>query len=627
MTDIRRRDFLSFCTGLGASALLPGCLARPTTASSGQQQQPNFLILFADDLGIGDLACEGNTQVRTPNIDALAGESVRFRNFFVQACCAPSRAALLTGRAPHKAGTWGVHQGRANLNLDEHTFAEHLSEAGYETFVTGKWHNGSAGPWHPAERGFNQTRVASYSPYYREMESYSQDRFTFAGWRCDQLVNLTSDFMSHNRNQPFCAYLPFVNPHTPWKAPQPLIDSYKAQGLSDELSLYYAVVEHMDKNIGVLLKNLELFGLDKNTVVIFCSDNGGTHGKINNEADWTSRNPQGYRGEKGDIWDLGVRSPLYIRYPAGFEPQTVKTNTCIEDMYPTLLDLADIPLPLEQKPLDGRSIVPLLNNGDRAVWQERYICQTHFDPYWEGKTEQHDMRDHKKPQPYILEKQSLTIRDERYKLCQVGPSFDHSDRNFGHIDGYKRGPLYQLYDTIIDHGETNNIANQHPEIVERMRTTLHAWYAPVIAQSETLFQPPVYPIGYLPSNPDAPTEMCCNLSSSTHVVNGIRGRFGVKPKWKDAHDSIHLQARVLRSGTYAIRLHAIHVKDDCDLEIRVGGQVLTRSFAKQTGSFIPFGELQLEKCDLTEIALTLTRARTDEKAAIKKAFWVGFTPV
>jgi len=574
-------------------------------------ERPNFLILFTDDQGFGDLSLHGNEYLETPNMDALGRESVQFSNFFVQACCSPSRACLLTGRSPHEVGVWGVHMGRSYINLEETLFPEMLKDAGYTTFMAGKWHNGKDGSWYPWNRGFDEVFMGDYHQKSSRITHNGEKAKTFDGWERDTLIQHCVDFMTENQDRPFCAYMPFFTPHTPWVAPERLIEKHKARGQSDKMSLFNAYMEHLDEGIGTLLGELDRLGLAENTVVIFMSDNGPTPGGMNAE-DFKKRNPQGYRGAKGDIWDLGLRSPFFVRWPGKFKPQTVTWNTGIEDIYPTLAELAGAEIPKGKK-LAGKSIVPLLQEGQAATWTDRFIRREHFDPYWSGKTEQHDLLSDRSLIRY--EDQSLTIRNQRFKLCQVGPTFDHADHEFAHTEGYVRGALYQLYDIQTDPAETNDVSAEHPELFAEMKAALEAWYRPIM-EAPNAFPKPSIELGF-----PGEEKNRIRLSLAYKMAGSVkRSRFQSMPQWIQAGDQITLHATVMKTGRYQVTLHGKHFVDGSKVEIRVGDSVLQKEISgAEKLSFVPLGTLNLKDKGATDLTFTLLEIPGDKPLA--SPFW------
>ena len=619
---MNRRDFIKKSITWSTGAFLTGSFAGCALAKNHPQKlqknigQPNFLILFSDDQGYGDLSLHGNKYLETPNIDSLAKESVQFKNFFVHACCAPSRAALLTGRNPHEVGVWGVHMGRPYINLDEKLFSDVLQESGYKTFMAGKWHSGMQTPWAPWNRGFDDAYVGGYNQKTSRVSYNGSKPKPFEGeWQRDYLINKCVDFLKKNKNNRFCAYMPFFTPHTPWVAPDRLIDKYKKKGCSEKLALFNAYMEHLDEGIGTLLNSLKNLGLDENTVVIYMSDNGPTHGKNKDEDDWELRNPQNFRGEKGDIWDLGIRSPLFIRYPAKYKPAVVEQNVCIEDIYPTLLDMANIKTP-ENKILNGKSIVPLL--ADPSVnWKDRYIVREHFDPHWTGKEEQHDLLTDFSAIKY--EDQSLSIRNQRFKLCKIGRAFDHSDRNYEKHEGYKRGSEYQLYDITKDPEESVNVINKYPAIAEKMKKAMKDWYAPVMANPENYFTKPFLPIGY-PGDKEAQISFSCCVSAKGSVK---RGPFNSLPQWTKKGDSVTIQADVVQTGTYKVLIHCISLEQGAEFDLAVGDTKIRKKFTGKTSSFNDFGEIKLNKKGKTLVKFTLVN-ELPNKSAMKKPFYISF---
>jgi len=611
--DIYRKTLLKTA---GCAASLFAMSASPAQSaarinSSPAADRPNFLILFTDDQGIGDLGLYGNTGLETPNMDALGRESVQFSNFFVQSCCAPSRASLLTGRSPHEVGVWGVHMGRSYINLDETLFSEMLKSAGYTTFMAGKWHSGTEGSWDPWKRGFDDAFTGGYHQKTSWVVHNGGKPQRPNGWERDVLIQHCVDFLEENKDEPFCAYMPFYTPHTPWVAPDRLIEKYKARGLSERLSLYNAYVEHLDEGIGTLLGELDRLGLSENTVVIFMSDNGAPRGKME-DADWARRNPKGYRGLKGDIWDQGIRSPFFVRWPGKFKPQTVEWNAMIEDIYPTLAELSGAKIPKGKK-LAGKSLVPLLFEGQTAPWTDRLIYREHFDPHWPGKTDQHDLLTETNPVRY--KEQSLTIRNQRFKLCKVGPTFDHSDKNYGIIEGYERGAHYQLYDIQNDPGETNDVSAEHPEKFAEMKAALEAWYRPIM-DAPNAFPKPAFEIGY-PGEPESKIRL-----TLAHKMKGsvVRSRYKTMPQWIQAGDQITLHVNVITPGAYTVRLHGKKFVDGAKVELRIGDAVLQKEIVgAEKLSFAPMGTIKLKESGPMDLSFTLLNIPGDNPLA--KPFW------
>jgi arylsulfatase len=336
-----RRTFLAAAAGAATHAL-----AEPNV-------RPNIVFILCDDLGYGDLGCYGS-RIRTPNLDRMAAAGVRFTNFCsADPVCSPSRAALLTGRYPTRVGVPSVlfPQDTKGLNLDEATLADTLKKSGYHTMAIGKWHLGRPNPYLPTSRGFDHYFGIPYSNdmsprvLMRDTEVIEQtvDLDTLTGRYTDEAKR----FIDDAKDGPFFLYMPHTFPHIPLGA------SLRFRGKSAE-GLYGDVVEEVDWSVGEVLATLRRNGLDRNTLVMFSSDNGP----------WYQGSPGKLRGRKGTTYEGGVREPFLARWtgqiPAG---RTCEALASMMDVFPTVARLTGSALP--SKPLDGIDIWPLLH-GDRA---------------------------------------------------------------------------------------------------------------------------------------------------------------------------------------------------------------------------------------------------------------------
>jgi arylsulfatase A-like enzyme len=454
--------------------------------------QPNFVFILVDDLGLMDLGVEGSTFHETPNIDALANSGMRFENGYA-ACvvCSPSRASIMTGKAPARHGItdWiGAASGKKwkrndkvlpaayshNLAASEITLAEALQAAGYSTFFAGKWHIGDEGSW-PEDHGFEINKggweVGSpkggyFAPWINPRLESGPDGESLTL----RLANETARFIEEHQDAPFLAYLSFYNVHGPIQTTEELCDKYREKAEQMKLTenstrfkidrtlpvrqvqdnpIYAGMVELLDDAVGIVLDTLRETGLDKNTVVIFTSDNGGVS---SGDAYSTSLLP--LRGGKGRQWEGGIREPYYIRAPGISTPgATSKVPAIGMDFYPTMLELAGLPLMPEQH-VDGVSLVPVLKGG--AI-PERDLFW-HYPHYGNQGGEP-----------------SSTIRSKDWKLIHY------------YEDG--RDELYNLTDDI---GEQHDLAQAQPERVAELRRRLDRWLVEtdaVIPQPDDRFDP------------------------------------------------------------------------------------------------------------------------------------------
>jgi arylsulfatase A len=340
---MNRRAFLA-AAGAG---IVSRALAAPT-------KPPNIVFILCDDLGYGDLGCYGS-RIRTPNLDRMAGEGVRFTNFCsADPVCSPSRAALLTGRYPTRVGVPRVlfPQDPDGLSLDETTLADTLKKSGCRTMAIGKWHLGRPAPYLPTSRGFDHYFGI---PYSNDMTPRVLLRDTEVIDQAADLTTLTARyteearrFIDASKAGPFFLYMPHTFPHIPLGA------SPRFRGKSAE-GLYGDVVEEVDWSVGEVLATLKRNGLDRNTLVMFSSDNGP----------WYQGSPGKLRGRKNTTYEGGVREPFLARWPGQIPAgRTSDALASMMDVFPTVARLTGAALPA--KPLDGIDIWPLLH-GDRAA--------------------------------------------------------------------------------------------------------------------------------------------------------------------------------------------------------------------------------------------------------------------
>ncbi|MGY5851153.1 sulfatase family protein [Salegentibacter sp. F14] len=338
-------------------------------SKEADQIQPNVIIIFVDDLGYGDLSSFGHPTIKTPNIDKMAQEGVKLTQFYVGASiCTPSRAALLTGRLPVRSGMAGSEnsgnvlypRSTGGLPQSEITLAEAVREQGYTTGIIGKWHLGHLPEFLPLNHGFDYYFGIPYSndmvpPRYKkapELPLYENHKII----ESDPDQNLLTrrytekaiEFIKENKDQPFFLYYPNNFPHTPLHASNKFENSSKR-------GLYGDVVQEIDWSVGEILKTLKQLEIDKNTLVVFTSDNGP----------WLKRRKNGgsagllYEG-KASTYEGGFRVPAVVRWPGEIpDNQITDALTSTMDFFPTIMKLAGSPLPKDRR-LDGVNIMPLL---------------------------------------------------------------------------------------------------------------------------------------------------------------------------------------------------------------------------------------------------------------------------
>ena len=387
MDPINRRSFLGRLGLTAAGALSAGSLfetacSGKTTDSTGKK--PNFVILFADDMGYGDWNRGGNPTIRTPNLNRMADEGVQMTQFYcANPVCSPSRSALLTGRNPIRTGVIQVFfpgNGRG-MSLDEITLAEALKPLGYRSACIGKWHLGSTYEYRPLRQGFDY--------YYGIL--YSNDMYNPDIWRNDERIEHPTDqttltrryteeavsFIEGSKDSPFLLYLPYTMPHVPLFASEQFLDTSRR-------GLYGDVIEEIDWSVGRILDTLDRLGLSENTLVMFTSDNGpwwhmklhgGTSGLL--------------RGAKGDTWEGGMREPMIARWPGKLPSGRI----CMEvgstlDFFPTCAKLAGAELPSD-RPIDGIDLLPTLQGTASPTRTIYFYRGEHLNAVRHGKWKLH----------------------------------------------------------------------------------------------------------------------------------------------------------------------------------------------------------------------------------------------
>lgn len=365
-STMMRRDFLKTVPLAAMSLVAPGCSsAAKRSTDVAKKAKPNIVFILADDLGFKDVGYNGG-YVKTPNIDKLAAEGTRLNQFYVQPVCSPTRSSLMTGRYPIRYGLqvgvvrpWAKH----GLPLVERTLGQALKEAGYVTAIHGKWHLGHLNSKYlPTSRGFDH----QYGHYNGALDYFTHIRDGGLDWhRNDKplrekgyTTNLIAEesarlIANHDLSGPLFLYIPFNAVHTPFQAPQSYIDMY-ANIKQKNRRTYAAMVTCMDDAIGRIVAALEKRRMRRNTLIIFCSDNGGIRSVGDNGP---------LRGQKGQLYEGGIRVPAIAAWP-GVLPAGAVVNEPLHivDMYPTLLMLAGATLK-QPLPIDGKDAWPTIAQG------------------------------------------------------------------------------------------------------------------------------------------------------------------------------------------------------------------------------------------------------------------------
>lgn len=475
--SFRRLNYLFFVGFI--SVLFCSCKFSSKELSKQKTDQPNVLLIMTDDQGWGDFGVNGNDSVDTPVLNSLAREGIQFDRFYVSPVCAPTRASLLTGRYHLRTGTsWVTHRMEV-MQTEELTLAELLKEEGYQTGCFGKWHNGEQYPNNAIGQGFDEFfgfSAGHWNNYFNTSLDSNGVHINTQGYISDVLTDASIRFIERNKNTPFFCYVPFNAPHGPFQVPEKYFRKYKDLGFNDKDACVYGMCENIDDNVGKILNTIDSLELTSNTIVLFLTDNGPNGVRYNG----------GMKGHKGKVDEGGVRVPLFIRYPARFKTAfTVEEISAHIDILPTIAELCGIPIPVSLE-LDGISLVPLMENTGKPVWNERNIFthQVH-----QG-----------------LKKTPGAVRNSRYRLV----IYEDKDT--------------LLYDMLKDPGQISDIASSSPEILGEMLLDYDNWYADVIKDFQGS---PSIPVGYM----EFPTASLPAPESQLFGDLKFKGKMGWANDW------------------------------------------------------------------------------------------------
>jgi len=472
------------------------------------KRPPNVVLILTDDQGWGDLSINGNTNLASPNIDAIAQNGVSFTNFYVQPVCSPTRAELLTGRYFSRIGVYSTSAGGERFNLGETTVAEIFKEAGYATAAYGKWHSGMQAPYHPNARGFDEFygfASGHWGNYFDPMLEHNGDIVKGTGFLVDDLTDHGLQFISENQNRPFFLYLPLNTPHSPMQVPEKYWDKFKDKELLmkhrdstiEDINFTkaaLAMVENIDYNIGRISDKLKELELEENTIVIFLTDNGPNSWRWNG----------GMRGKKGNVDEGGVRTPFFIQWKSVLASnKEIPEIASSIDLLPTLTSLAGLGTETKN-PIDGVSLKPLLMD-QHVVWTKRHVFN-----HWNGKT---------------------SVRSQKYRL-------DNDN---------------QLYDMTNDRGQLNDLSAKLPLVMDTLITVKENWLSEM-AVTAPKNNKRSFPLGH-------PEFNITQLPARDGIAHGNIKRSNKYPNdsyftnWKSVDDFISWDVDVLAEGLYEVILY------------------------------------------------------------------------
>ncbi|PQO28858.1 arylsulfatase [Blastopirellula marina] len=499
-----------------------------STVNAASTERPNVVVIMTDDQGYGEFSCHGNPIASTPHIDQLAKEGVRLTDFHVSPMCTPTRGQLLSGLDAFRNGAINVSSGRTLLRPELKTMADVFRAAGYRTGHFGKWHLGDNYPFRPEDRGFDEAlwfpsshinSVPDYwdNDYFVDTYVHNTKRETYSGYCTDVFFQEAAQWIKKQEDErPFFAYIALNAAHWPWFVP----DAYRApirqameakpevvKDLSPQqranLVSFLAMGANIDDNIGRFDQMLARAGLKENTIVVFLTDNGSTMGPEYYNA--------GMRGKKTQLWEGGHRVPCFVRWPAGLtKPHDVADLCHVQDLLPTLADLSGNAQHLPEK-LDGISLKPVLTDEATYLPERMLVINYSRMPSFKVGFTQGN--------PAIPQKNGACVMWNDWRLLE-------------------NRALYNVQD---DPHQDNDVAGEHPEVVQKLRSHLDTWWDGV---KEDVLTPQRVIVG---SDAENPLLLSACEWLDVFVDQQVQIRRGVRK-----NGSWHVT--VAESGTYAFEL-------------------------------------------------------------------------
>ncbi|MCQ0112494.1 arylsulfatase [Zhouia amylolytica] len=450
---MNKKIFLGIVCCLSVLACKKGTEEKSDEIATNSNKQPNVVIVFTDDQGYEDVGCFGSPDIKTPHLDQMASEGVKLTSFYsAQAVCSASRAGLLTGCYPNRIGIHNAFMpdAKIGLNPEETTIADMLKEQGYATAIYGKWHLGDHPDFMPNNQGFDdyfgipysndmwplhpqQGPIFNFGPLPLYENEKVIDTLTDQSQLTTQITERAVSFIDKNKDNPFFLYVAHPQPHVP------LYVSDKFKGKS-ERGLYGDVIMEIDWSVGQILETLKKNNLDKNTLVIFTSDNGPWLAYGNHAG---SADP--FREGKGTAWEGGQREPFIAWYPGTLPAnKTINTPVMAIDILPTVASITESKLP--EKEIDGKNVWPILSGASTETPHEAFFF-------------------------YYRVNELFGVRYKDWKLY-----FPHRYRT---MDGQEPGKdglpgeyrfvdmeAIELYNLATDSIESTNVAEENPEVVK-----------------------------------------------------------------------------------------------------------------------------------------------------------------
>jgi arylsulfatase len=547
------------------------CFVTYSQVDKVKLNQPNIIIIMADDMGYGDLGFHNNPTIQTPFLDQFASSSVQFSNFYVSPVCAPTRASLLTGRYNIRTGVYDTYSGGAIMASNETTIAEIFKDNGYETGLFGKWHLGDSYPFRPQDQGFTSSvwhlgggigQVGDVFNYYKGETSYfnpllykNGKKFQSKGYCSDVFTNETISFIKNTNNKPFFAYLSFNAPHTPLQVPDQYYQKYKDLIIDSDYFLkkgyhthsmnkqdvesakkVYAMISNIDDNIGKLIEFLKDNHVYDNTIIIFMTDNGPEQ----------YRYTGGYKGKKGLVREGGIHVPFYLKLPNNENQiKQIKTPAAHIDVLPTLSELCNIELPNHLQ-IDGVSFASSLKKNssikNRSLffeWQRSY------------------------PEKY----RNMAVISGDYKL--IGNTESKNDvKNF------------ELYNLKKDPFESTNIYYENDAIAKTLISKLDIWYNDIMS-SKNLLNPPKIIVG---------------SQKEKHTILNRNDAKGLPVIWDDDSIQVRWDIDIVEDGNYQLKCHFRKpMTKSGNMVLRIGHQNFTKNIHQKNIQTVVYPSINLKK--------------------------------
>ena len=439
---MKRRDFLK-SVGMGVAAMiLPGCSPMELAGKkAGKGKQPNIIVIISDDMGYADIGCHGCKDIKTPNIDSIAQNGIRFTNGYVSCpVCSPTRAGLATGRYQQRFGheyntgppPGGLRE-HVGLPLTEITIADVLKSAGYVTGAVGKWHLGLSPRFHPFKRGYDEffgflhgnhsfidSGLGTFNPILRGMEPVDEKEYLTDAFSREAVA-----FIERHHDEPFFLYLAYNAVHTPMQAPQRYRNSFK-HITNPKRRVYAGMLTAMDEGIGKVLGKVREVGIEEDTLLIFVNDNGGPTG-----ANGSDNGP--LRGTKGTMYEGGIRVPFIVQWPRRLKRGLTYDHPVISlDILPTAAAVAKLP---RDHKMNGVNLIPYLTGKRKTA--------PHDTLFWRMG-------------------QNHAVRKGNWKLVKMGGKT-------------------ALFDLTSDIGETRDLTAERPDVTKEIEKAYEQWNSQMVA--------------------------------------------------------------------------------------------------------------------------------------------------